>query len=378
MMEHHKNKTSSKIPSILLIGALPPPVHGGNISFQRILESGIDKSFSFDLIDSSGHQKLEKIGKVSINSVLTALKVLITLFFKLLIKRYKIVYFILSPAPPAIYRDMAIILIIKLLTNTKIITHLHGGTAIIDHYNSGNGFYKTLFDYSITKIDKMIVLSKIYSDLFNGFLKDENIEVIYNGVQSPITHLKNRNRKIVSYMGIISKEKGFYDFLQSASIISKKDQSVIFWVAGDWKNLEFKKFCLSFIQKNKLENKITFWGNISGKSKGEFFSNTLVFLMPSFYKYEGQPAVIIEAMAASIPVIATNHQAIPKMVVNNETGFIVDINAPDKLADKTLLLLRDKVLLKVFQDNALNRYQLLFSLESFSQKITKLFMNYIN
>lgn len=56
-----------------------------------------------------------------------------------------------------------------------------------------------------------------------------------------------------------------------------------------------------------------------------------VLLLPTFHPSEGYPAVILEAYAAGVPVIATRWRSIPEIVVDGSTGFLVPIHAPEAM-----------------------------------------------
>jgi glycosyltransferase involved in cell wall biosynthesis len=67
-----------------------------------------------------------------------------------------------------------------------------------------------------------------------------------------------------------------------------------------------------------------------------------IFLAPSLW--EGFGLVFLEAMAQSMPIIATNVSAIPEVVVDEETGLLVPPRDVDALADTLKKLLTDKPL----------------------------------
>ena len=53
---------------------------------------------------------------------------------------------------------------------------------------------------------------------------------------------------------------------------------------------------------------------------------------------------ILEAMAESLPVIATRNSGNAALVDNNESGFLVLLNEPDDLVEKLMRLISDKEL----------------------------------
>lgn len=71
-----------------------------------------------------------------------------------------------------------------------------------------------------------------------------------------------------------------------------------------------------------------------------------MFVMPSLW--EGFGLVLLEAMAAAVPVVAAQVSAIPEIVVDGETGLLVPPNAPADLATALEVLLNDQPLRRHF------------------------------
>ena len=62
------------------------------------------------------------------------------------------------------------------------------------------------------------------------------------------------------------------------------------------------------------------------------FDTSDLFVFPSAYTNEAQPLVVLEAMAAGVPVITSNIATLPEFVRDGETGRLCQPDAPDKLA----------------------------------------------
>ncbi len=54
---------------------------------------------------------------------------------------------------------------------------------------------------------------------------------------------------------------------------------------------------------------------------------------------EGTPVAILEASAAALPVISTRHAGIPDVIIDGETGFLVDEHDVDGMAENMIKLL---------------------------------------
>ena len=64
-----------------------------------------------------------------------------------------------------------------------------------------------------------------------------------------------------------------------------------------------------------------------------------VFVLPS--AVEGHPITVIEAMACSKPVIATNLGPFPEIIKDRETGLLVPLHSPEDFADAIIELALD-------------------------------------
>lgn len=69
-----------------------------------------------------------------------------------------------------------------------------------------------------------------------------------------------------------------------------------------------------------------------------------IFLLTSFS--EGTAMTLLEAMASSLPCIATNVGGNPEIIKNNENGFVIPNDAEEILAEKINLMFVDKTMIK--------------------------------
>jgi glycosyltransferase involved in cell wall biosynthesis len=84
------------------------------------------------------------------------------------------------------------------------------------------------------------------------------------------------------------------------------------------------------VEKLGLSSRVVFHGSISNPFQQLSFANAL--LLPSII--EGTPAVIMEAFAANIPVIAYNVGAVHSLIEDNVTGYLVESNNETSFVEK--------------------------------------------
>ena len=149
-----------------------------------------------------------------------------------------------------------------------------------------------------------------------------------------ITQL-TRRANLVGYIGRLSEEKGIINFVDSIPIILKNEDKINFLIGGDGilKNDVEKKLNTQNLSKNvKLE------GWISHDDLPLYFNKLKLLVIPSYT--EGLPNVMIEAMACGTPVLAAPVGAIPDFIKDGETGFIMENNSPDCVAENVLRAIR--------------------------------------
>jgi glycosyltransferase involved in cell wall biosynthesis len=84
---------------------------------------------------------------------------------------------------------------------------------------------------------------------------------------------------------------------------------------------------------------------------------------------EGTPVAVLEAGAAGLPVVATRHEGIADVVVDGETGLLVEEGDVDGMGDALVELLTDPERARRIGRAARERVELLFSLESTTERL---------
>jgi glycosyltransferase involved in cell wall biosynthesis len=122
-----------------------------------------------------------------------------------------------------------------------------------------------------------------------------------------------------------------------------------------------------------LEGHVNCLGPRYGEEKWEVLRRADVFIFPTFYRNEAFPVSILEAMQFSLPVISTPEGAIPDMVDDGRTGFLVKHNDPAGLAEKINILM-DNPRLRVGMGKAgREKYEKKYRVEVFEKKMMDVF-----
>lgn len=173
---------------------------------------------------------------------------------------------------------------------------------------------------------------------------------------------------IITMVGRINPGKGQLFFLEIAKRITKSYPHCHFVMVGDpypgYENLEVEM--KHFINEHRLENCVTNLG--FREDIGSILQTTDIFVLPSILP-DSFPTVILEAMAASCPVIATQSGGASEMVLEGETGYLIPIYDLDKAVSALISLILDQQLRVKFGNAGRDRVLKEFSLESFRENI---------
>jgi glycosyltransferase involved in cell wall biosynthesis len=150
--------------------------------------------------------------------------------------------------------------------------------------------------------------------------------------------------QVVAQISAMIPDKGFDDLLEAARLVLLEDPTVHFLMAGVGPHLErYKELTASL----GLTGRITFTGRVEEPLAEGFFAAADILCQVSRWE-EGFGLSIAEGMSAGKPFIGTRAGAIPELVRDGETGFLVERRAPDQLAARILQLLRDPILRRKF------------------------------
>jgi D-inositol-3-phosphate glycosyltransferase len=119
-----------------------------------------------------------------------------------------------------------------------------------------------------------------------------------------------------------------------------------------------------------LSDKVRFLGAKDQDSLVKWYSTATMVLLPS--EYESFGMVALEAMATGTPVIASNVGGLPFLVNDSQTGFLVPVRNPHKLANRIVDILKDPALQQEMGQNAAKNAQA-YAWSSIAKRLVRAF-----
>jgi starch synthase len=228
----------------------------------------------------------------------------------------------------------------------------------------GGGYALSMFceRTAIESADAVIAVSRgVREDVLGCYpaVDPDRIHVIHNGIDpeiyrpqpSPETMARfgiDPSRPFVLFNGRITRQKGLPLLLAAALKLDRQHQLVIVASSPDTPEIAAEVQALAGRVSAERGNLVWIDSFIAREDLIHLHTHASVFVCPSIYEPFG--LVILEAMACETPVVASRVGGIPEVVLEGETGYLVDFNPADvdgftsALAGRLEKLLRDPIL----------------------------------
>jgi glycosyltransferase involved in cell wall biosynthesis len=346
---------------VLIIGPFPNPISGVSIANKVVEEIlNADLNFTVENINTSYPIFDEQIGEFSIQKFFFYLRINSS-FFKVL--KNNIIY--ITPGQTFFgVLKYALFIVAASALRKELIIHVHGNY-LGKEYQSLKGFKRVLFYFLVSRFTKGIVLSNSLKHNLTPFLEDKNIFSLPNFAQD---YLYKEDKKFVKdelrifYLSNLMKEKGIFCLLNALKNLEKNNIIYKAKIAGNIDQKYSKEILNLFTELKNAE----YIGIVNGDDKKNLLEWGNVFVLPTFYKMEGQPISILEAMATTNLVVTTNHAGISDVFQDKINGYFVEKNNENSIQKILSYLAANKSELKKIAE-----YNKTFFLNNFTVDIFK-------
>jgi glycosyltransferase involved in cell wall biosynthesis len=220
--------------------------------------------------------------------------------------------------------------------------------------------YNQLDRWSLRAASRVVTVCRPFaSDLEEIGVRPERIVVRHNSVKSfspareeVVVQLRqtlgiSENTQVLLCVGRLSREKAQADLIEAAALMRREGSqaNVRFVVAGDGHD---RQKLQDMARSLLVEDWFIFAGQVADLVP--YYTMADLVVMPSHT--EGSPNVLLEAMAAGLPIIATAVGGVPEIVENEKQALLVEKHNPMALARAIEQLLNDANLRKRLSEAA--------------------------
>jgi glycosyltransferase involved in cell wall biosynthesis len=189
------------------------------------------------------------------------------------------------------------------------------------------------------KANHFVLCGKMKKLLQQSYASAHNLETLSNAmlksVNSPFRPRKTL--RTVGYLSALTVGKGILTFLEVAKKFSLESTNATFTIAGPCRDSDIMKAVETTIAEYPS---VRYAGPVYGDAKREFLDSLDVLLFPTTYPNEAEPLVILEAIAAGIPVIAWDRGCIGETFSVGAEGASVTVSRECSFTETALAQLR--------------------------------------
>ena len=354
----------------LLIGQLPPPVHGSNVMAERFHRSLQNIGHEVFIVEKTFSRRQKDVRKLSIVKVFKAPIIALELIRRISLNKPALCFYFVSVMPPSFFFDAFLLFLLR-LCRIDYVLYLHG-KGLLDLGTKSRRGARFLVNKTLSGSLGAIVLGERLRSDVNRFIPNDRLFVLPNAIpdidRQMLKHGRNNQRPIqVLFLSNLTPSKGPMEFLQMAKKVLDKCEDVKFIVAGPSRSEAFFLQMKQYIRREGLAGFVSMPGGVYGGEKEKYFRESDIFVLPSYR--EAFPLVNLEAMQWGVPIISSNEGAIPEMVQDGINGYIVEPKNISKLAECVIHLINDGSLRKNMGMAAREAYECNYTMQAYERKL---------
>ncbi|WP_417805892.1 glycosyltransferase [Thalassospira lucentensis] len=333
VLARHRDQIHSPVsqsphkPNCIAMVQLPPPMHGAAAMNQHAVDA-LAQCTELTVLEMRFGKDLGNIAKFSLRKVATAMGLWVRLARHL--PRANVLYICFAPSGTAFYRDCLYVLTAKLF-GVPAILHLHGrGLANLRQNRLIARLQRLVFadqtaivlgarllpELESLSCDKLIIPNALPAAAFT----------VQTMAKCPLHHPVR-----LFYLSNLFRAKGIETLIKATAAVINNGIAVTLDIAGAPGDISAQELQLT-LHDHGIADIATYHGPVNADQRMALFNAVDLFVFPSNYPNEAQPLVVLEAMAAGVPVITSNIATLPEFVRAGETGWLCQPDAPNDLA----------------------------------------------
>lgn len=228
--------------------------------------------------------------------------------------------------------------------------------------------------------DKIINVSEANQKQGEGLFKDFDSTIIKNGIDlvkfdpDAVTNTVRdelaipKDVTLVGFISRLTKQKDPITLIRAFRSALDQDEDLMLLLVGEGDMEDETKKLVAYYQINDRVHFLPYRRDVP-----ELLKAIDVYCLPSLW--EGLPIGLLEAMAMRKAVIATNVDGTSEVINDNENGLLINQGDVNDLADKILLLHRDRNLTKKLSAAAKASIEKQFNISSMVKGIEKIYFS---
>ena len=345
-------------PRLIVMGPVPPPIHGVAVSIQLALENDLLRErFAVEHIDTTDRRPLSTMQRWDVRNVTLGLKNL-----GQLVRRLRgpagTVYLPISAYWGAFLRD-SLFIHAATLARWRVAVHI-GNTWFREFYDDRGTLGRWWIRFTFRRIATVAIRGERVRPGLSGIVPADRLRVVRIGTPDfdrlPVTRQPGR----VLFLGNFLRGKGIVEAVEAALIVLARDPGAEVLFAGAWHDASLENELRA--RAAPAGERIRFLPPVSGEEKEELLQSAAVLMFPA-RENEGHSRVLMEALCRGMPIVTTVQANYNLGLRDAEDAFVLEAADPERVAERVLALLADEGLRARLGAAARARYESEFTQE---------------
>jgi len=252
--------------------------------------------------------------------------------------------------------------------------HVHSPTARDSTCRWQNRFNALVEHASLGNAAALIAVSQTLGDRLCRWRRyRDRVFVVPNGVPCQArsrVEIRCSDHWTLGTIALFRPRKGLEVLLESLAILAMKEVPVRLRAVGDFETPEYRNRILALAEALGVSKRIEWTGFTRDVNRQLALMDVLV--LPSLFG-EGLPMVVLEAMAAGVPVVAARVEGVPEAVRDGQDGLLVEPGSPSAMAGAITRLAGGELDYGAMSSNAVRRHARYFSDEVMAAGVAKVY-----
>ena len=308
---------------VLFVAPVPPPVHGGALAMQY-LKDELHRCTDLEVlhVDSKFADSLDDIGRFSPRKVSRLARYAWQMLRHVL--RGGVDLVVLTPTfhfKPFL-KDALLVWWSTLVLRRRTAAWFHMDYRALG-YDNLSRFPRWFVRTTLRRCHRYVVCAERLRGFMPPWLSAERIAALPNGIPAPVPPRRRSSdgRVRILYLSNLEEAKGWQVLLEAARRLCREFAQAEFVFHGRPAFGLTEDEVRARIAPDDGGGRIRYLGPVYGEDKWQTLADVDIFAFPSFH--ESFPLSVLEAIAAGLPVAATDVGAVPEAITDGDGGFIV-------------------------------------------------------
>ena len=338
-----RSNQDASVPRLLVVGPLPPPPDGPSVSFQLFCdEARYEPGTEVVVIDSSPKRlKDDQTARFSSQNLLQAMRVLVPFIRRV----WSVDRVLIFGGNRFLLTIGSLLILIAKLARKPCYLRVFGGS-LDRYYRQLNPIFRRILLSVLTQADGVILQTELLRTFLRRLIGDSVHLVPGYRVMPRLEHrdppsTATANLRLV-FVGHVREAKGIFVLLESLRALSPSSGPV---VHCDVFGPIYEHDAVRFEQELAHTDTATYRGILPAEEVVSTLKKYDALVLPTHYRGEGHPGVLVEAMMAGLPAITSDFRSIPELVTHRVNGLLIAPKDTHALAEAIEALHADRRLL---------------------------------